>query len=98
MDEHRYWLMRGALCIERFSESWSKGFDTNPDAERELAHVERMLGGRLPLEPYWLSGRREGESTQDWMVRAEAELLAEAEAAMAGLTDAEIEEILNDCA
>lgn len=77
MNDQRYWLMRGSLCIERIERSQAKGFDTNADAERELIHVEQMLGEKYLLDPYLCHPRREGESTLEWIERAEAEYLAE---------------------
>lgn len=99
MTDQRYWLMRGALCIERIERAMAKGFDTNADAEREMLHVEHMLGGeRYLLDPYWCHSREEGESTIEWMKRAEAEYLAFCEEQMAGMTEEEIEELFNEFA
>lgn len=78
MREQFYWVMRGALCMERIQASQNAGFDTSADAERELIHVEHMLEGeKWLLDPFYCHPRKDGESTTDWVERAQDEFLAE---------------------
>lgn len=77
-DGERYWTMRGALCMERIRRAHEMGFDTSADGERELLHVEHMMGDeKWRLDPFYCHPRKDGETTVDWMRRAEDEYLAE---------------------